>query len=75
MTRTIELPKNNKFIIDNNGVATIIGNEAHTIYFEAQKELRELKKELKAKNVELSDKEQNDILVEFIETIIKRELR
>ena len=38
MTRTIELPKNNKFIIDNNDVATIIGSEAHTIYFEAQKE-------------------------------------
>ena len=75
MTRTIELPKNNKFIIDNNDITTIIGNEAHTIYFEAQKELRAVKKELKAKNIELTDKEQNGMLVEFIETIIKRELK
>ena len=75
MTRTIELPKNNKFIIDNNDVATIIGNEAHTIYFEAQKELRAVKKELKAKGIELTDKEQDGMLVEFIETIIKRELK
>ena len=75
MTRTIELPKNNKFIIDGNNIETIIGNEAHTIYFEAQKELRAVKKELKAKNIELTDKEQNGMLVEFIETIIKRELK
>ena len=74
MIRTIELPRNNKFIIDNNSVATIIGNEAHTIYFEAQKELRAVKKELRTQNIELTDKEQNGMLIEFIETIIKREL-
>ena len=34
MTRTIELPKNNKFIINNNDIATIIGKEAHTIYLD-----------------------------------------
>ena len=74
MTRTIELPKNNKFIIDNDNVTTIIGNEAHTIYFEAQKELRAVKKELKKQGVELTDSEAQKMEIEFIEAIIKREL-
>ena len=74
MTRTIELPKNNKFIIDNDNVTTIIGQEAHTIYFEAQKELRAVKKELKKQGVELTDSEAQEMEIEFIEAIIKREL-
>ena len=75
MTTTITLPMNNKFIIDGNNIETIIGKEAHTIYFEAQKELRQVKKELMQKNIELTDKEQNGMLVEFIEAIIRRELK
>jgi hypothetical protein len=75
MTRTIELPKNNKFIIDNNDVTTIIGNEAHTIYFEAQKELRTVKKELKLQGISLTNEENQKMEIEFIEAIIRRELK
>ena len=75
MTRTIELPRNNKFIIDNNNVATIIGQEAHTIYFEAQKELRAVKKELKLQGISLTNEENQKMEIEFIEAIIRRELK
>ena len=75
MTTTITLPMDNKFIIDGNNIETIIGHEAHLIFFESQKELRAVKKELKAKGIELTDKEQNEMLVEFVKAIIRRELK
>ena len=75
MTTTITLPMNNKFIINGNNIETIIGKEAHTIYFEAQKELRQVKKELMQKNIEINDNESNEMTLEFVKAIIRRELK
>ena len=75
MTTTITLLMNNKFIIDGNHIETIIGKEAHIIYFEAQKELRQVKKELMQKNIEINDNESNEMILEFVKAIIRRELK
>ena len=75
MTTTITLPMNNKFIINGNNIETIIGKEAHTNYFEAQKELRQVKKELMQKNIEINDNESNEMTLEFVKAIIRRELK